>query len=86
MDDENHINEPAATYTTTAYDDVLSRVQRLAPSDQFRLLEELASLARRRVMAQAQRSILELRGLGKEIWQGVDVQEYVEQERASWNG
>jgi len=37
-------------------------------------------------MAQTQRSILELQGLGKEIWQGVDAQEYIEQERASWNG
>jgi len=31
-------------------------------------------------------SILELRGLGKAIWQGVDAQEYVNRERASWNG
>jgi len=86
MDDDKCINEPAATYTTTTYDDVLSRVQHLTPSDQFRLLEDLASLARRRAMAQTQRSILELQGLGKEVWQGVDAQEYIEQERASWNG
>ena len=25
-----------------------------------------------------------LRGLGKEIWQGIDAQEYVNQERDSW--
>ncbi|MDA0735335.1 MAG: hypothetical protein O2909_12205 [Chloroflexi bacterium] len=31
-------------------------------------------------------SILELRGLGKEIWEGIDAQEYVDQERNSWNG
>ena len=31
-------------------------------------------------------SILELQGLGKEIWQGVDAQEYVDQERAAWSG
>jgi hypothetical protein len=31
-------------------------------------------------------SILELQGLGKAIWQGVDAQEYVNRERASWNG
>ena len=29
------------------------------------------------------RSILELQGLGKEIWRGVDVQAYVDAERAS---
>lgn len=31
-------------------------------------------------------SILELRGLGKKIWQDIDAQEYVDQERASWGG
>ena len=30
------------------------------------------------------RSILELRGLGKEIWEGIDPVEYVKQERDSW--
>ena len=85
MDDEKRMNEPAATYSTTAYYDVLSRVQRLTPSDQLRLLEELASLARHQVTLQTQ-SILELQGLGKEIWQGVDAQAYVDLERASWNG
>ena len=31
-------------------------------------------------------SIMELRGLGKETWQGVDAQEYVDDERNSWHG
>ncbi len=29
-------------------------------------------------------SILELEGLGKEIWEGVDVEKYIEEERKSW--
>ena len=72
--------------STTAYYEVLSRVQRLTPADQLRLLEELAALVRRQVTTRARRSILELQGLGKEIWQGIDAQEYIDQERASWNG
>ena len=32
------------------------------------------------------RSIMESEGLGKEIWEGVDAQEYVDRERDSWNG
>jgi hypothetical protein len=31
-------------------------------------------------------SILELQGLGKEIWRGMDAQEHVNHERAAWNG
>lgn len=31
------------------------------------------------------RSITELRGLGKEMWNGVDAQEYVNQIRSEWD-
>jgi hypothetical protein len=72
--------------STTSYYEVLSRVQRLTPVDQLRLLEELAVLVRRQVTTRTQRSILELQGLGKEIWWGIDAQEYVDRERVSWNG
>jgi hypothetical protein len=72
--------------STTVYDRVLHQVQHLEPADQLRLLEELAALVRRQAALQTRRSILELRGLGKEIWKDIDVQKYVEQERASWNG
>jgi hypothetical protein len=69
------------------YNDVLRRVQRLSPDDQLRLLEDVASLVRRQVTTPARRrSILELQGLGKEIWQDIDAQDYIEQERAAWNG
>lgn len=43
-------------------------------------------MVRCRVVVKPKRSIMELEGLGKEIWQGIDAQEYVNQERASWNG
>ncbi len=31
------------------------------------------------------RSLLELQGLGKEIWQGVDAQEYINELRDEWD-
>lgn len=34
----------------------------------------------------SKRSILDLEGLGKEIWQEIDAQTYVDRERDSWNG
>ena len=73
--------------SVNAYNDVLRRVQRLSPADQLRLLEDVASLVRRQVTTPARRrSILELQGLGKEIWQDIDAQNYIDQERAAWNG
>ena len=32
-----------------------------------------------------QRRLSELRGLGKEIWEGIDAQEYVDQLRGEWD-
>jgi plasmid stability protein len=37
------------------------------------------------VLAPQRLSILELEGLGKELWSGVDAARYVEEERASWD-
>jgi len=36
--------------------------------------------------SQTRRSILELRGLGKQVWQNVSVKDYINAERDSWNG
>ncbi|MEH1946547.1 MAG: hypothetical protein V7K77_06260 [Nostoc sp.] len=70
------------------YQEVLLQAQSLTPEEQIRLIEDLSSLIRQQVMMtpKPKRNILELRGLGKEIWNGIDVQEYVNQERDSWNG
>ena len=68
------------------YQDIRRQVENLTPDEQLRLLEELAAIVRRRILLKPKRSIMELEGLGKETWQGLDAQEYVNQERASWNG
>jgi hypothetical protein len=66
------------------YDDVLRRIQRLSPDDQLRLLEDVAGLVRRELTNQSRRrSIVELRGLGREIWQHIDAQDYIDQEVSS---
>lgn len=70
----------------TIYQDIHHQIENLTPDEQLRLLEELAVMVRRRVVVRPKRSIMELEGLGKETWQGLDAQEYVNQERASWNG
>ncbi|WP_069470584.1 DUF2281 domain-containing protein [Candidatus Marithrix sp. Canyon 246] len=36
--------------------------------------------------SQTHRSILELRGLGKHVWQNISVKDYINAERDSWNG
>ena len=60
-------------------------VKPLPPAERLRLLEmtvhDLVPIARQEPKS---RSILELRGLGKEIWQEIDAQTYVDRLREEW--
>jgi len=69
----------------STYSTVLTQVLKLAPDEQLRLISELFAHIRQRVILSPKRSVLELSGLGKEIWNEIDAQEYVNQERDSWN-
>ncbi|NEP13430.1 MAG: hypothetical protein F6K14_25130 [Symploca sp. SIO2C1] len=72
----------------STYHEVRSLAESLTPNEQIQLIEELLGSIRQRVTLtpKPKRSILELRGLGKEVWHGIDAQDYVNQERDSWNG
>ncbi len=70
--------------STSDYDKVFAQVLQLTRAEQIRLLIELASMLGYRITAQRLHSILELEGLGKEVWAGVDVMQYIEEERNSW--
>jgi len=72
--------------TTYTYEEALDRAQRLTPDEQLRLLEDLVAIVRRRVMARPKHRITEFKGLGKELWQGIDVEKYIDEERDSWGG
>ena len=66
-------------------DQVLGISERLSPADQLRLIG-LLSERLRSSMDQSDRPVdmLSLAGLGAELWQAIDVDAYLEQERASW--
>jgi len=71
---------------TMATDDVhniLDQIKHLPLAEQQQVAQKLAEVIAR--SSQPRRSILELRGLGKEIWKDIDPQEYVRQERDAWS-
>ena len=62
-----------------------SKVRDLSESDRLRLVELIThDLVKARAHQQGKRSILELRGLGAEIWKNVDAQDYVDKLRDEW--
>jgi hypothetical protein len=61
-------------------------VKPLSKTERLRLLALLAEDVARQSPDQEthQHSIMELHGLGKEIWEGIDTQEYVNELRKEW--
>ena len=68
------------------YENILQKVESLSESEQLRLISQLAERLRTHASRQMHTSILDLQGLGKDIWGGRDAQEYVDHERSTWNG
>ena len=72
---------------TITLNEVLDISKKLSVSDQLQLIGRLSE----RLRAEIHRSgepvdMLSLAGLGAELWRAVDVADYLEQERASWEG
>jgi hypothetical protein len=65
---------------------VLQQILQLSADDQQKLLAEYQAVVQSPAPSAPRRSIMELQGLGKEIWQGIDAQRYVDEERATWDG
>lgn len=66
------------------YNQLISKIKTLKLSDQLRLLEEMATLIRQRADKQPSRSILEIKGKGKDIWKGLNAKAYIDEERSSY--
>ena len=68
------------------YQEVLKQIQHLSPNEQNQLLEDLVAMIQQQTGTRSLYSILELEGLGKEAWESIDVDQYLQQERDSWDG
>jgi hypothetical protein len=67
----------------TSYQHALRVAESLPREEQLRLIQELTEHT---AHSEGTTSVMELSGLGQEIWQQRDAQEYVDSERVSWNG
>ena len=72
--------------TLNAEEIYLKYIKGLSVVERLRLLEITArDLAGTSQPGQPKRSLLELEGLGAEIWQDVDAQEYINKLRQEWD-
>lgn len=70
---------------TATLDEAVLVSTRLSPEDRLRLIRILSEQLRSELEQDIEPvDMLSLAGLGEEIWRGLDVEDYLEQERASW--
>lgn len=70
--------------TTITWQEVLTTVEELSWSDQLRLVAELLLRMQRKVTTNEPVDLLELAGVGAEVWIGIDTDAYLNEERDSW--
>ena len=66
-------------------DPLYRKLQARARRDRRSVAQEVIHLLAQALEGTKEQSILELRGLGKELWQGVDAASHVDTERRSWD-
>ena len=65
--------------------DLYEQLRMIAEQEQRSLSQEVIYLLRQAVSSKEKRSLLELRGLGKKLWEEVNVGDYLEKERSTWD-
>ena len=66
-------------------DALYKKLQARAKRDRRSVAQEVTQLLSDALEATKRLSILELQGLGKEHWQGIDAAVHVQRERVSWD-
>lgn len=68
------------------YEDYVRGIDKLKPEQQLSLVELLSAKLRKQLGRKSgKHKVTELDGLGAEVWDNVDVQEYIRKERDSWD-
>jgi plasmid stability protein len=66
-------------------DPLYEKLQERAQQEHRSLAQEVIHLLHQTVEQGGPVSIMELEGLGKELWEGIDAAEYIRRERDSWD-
>ena len=71
--------------TSLSYSDYARGIKFLNIDEQLTLLEIISTRLKKSIGKRRKNSIMELEGLGANIWKGIDAQDYVRKERESWD-
>jgi hypothetical protein len=64
---------------------IVSEIEKLDYNDKINILSRIAKLLKREDNVHQINSITRLKGLGKNIWRTIDVDNFISEERESWD-
>ena len=76
----------AGKKASLSFEDYVRGIKGLKPEEQLSLVEIIS--ARLKIILRKRKvkhSVLELEGLGADVWKGIDAQQYVRNEREAWD-
>jgi hypothetical protein len=69
---------------TLTWQEALITVEKLPVADQLRLISELLLRIQNLTAASERLDLLDLAGVGADVWRDIDSDKYIDQERDSW--
>ncbi len=69
----------------TSFNEVIALIENLSPEEKLRLIECVARDLQQKPQAMPRLSWKDAQGLGKELWEGVDVGGYIDDLRNEWD-
>jgi hypothetical protein len=64
---------------------IAKEIDQLNPVQRLSILSHIVTSIKKEIPSQTSTNLTALQGLGKELWANVDVEEYISNERNSWN-
>ena len=71
--------------TSISYNDFVAGIKLLNVDEQLSLLEIISARLKKSIGQKKKNSIMQLEGLGANLWKGIDAQDYVQKEREAWD-
>jgi len=72
---------------TLSFEDYVKGIELLKPEEQLSLIEIISARLKNTINGKqkTKHRVMELEGLGAQLWKSIDVQDYVNEERKSWD-
>ena len=78
-------NKMEAKKTSIVYSDYVKGIRYLNVEEQLTLLEIISARLKETIGQKKKSSIMQLEGLGADMWEGIDAHDYIQKERESWS-